>query len=663
MFLRVKTQKYLLFLCTAFVLATTGLALALCTDYYRPAPLMDYVSQEKGTYDISSGNLVEQDCRGCHGESTADRHHGTPMVVLEHQCLTCHPQCTIGTPDCENGATMHRNCLTSGCHDTNDNGGHHVIELTSTDVCTTCHNPNLVGELSPLMDFNTYPAQVDFLPTPFSCENCHWGQAITPKHYLNDGYSDPNNPGHPSTYNHYDQWGNFIGFYEYPQPVNNNMYTHHMGFECVTCHLGDPNNLSCNDPILIRYCERCHSIASLHSIDAHVLGGNGWEAVADSNGEPSVYRTFAGNEKCLACHGGAVQDYTGGLLNKPAIDMGLGGIQPTAGSRGALVTLRGQNFSNQHTIDRSVELRPTGSSDPWISMPIYSWTDTIIEWFLPCWTTFSMGNYDVTVKIEAGRSNKRVFTVKDGGGGFIFPEPRFGPYGTWIKMVSSGCGSVGDAVFEDDFHGVRGLLTFTNASGMWIATKFMYCGYDCLKVRFQDFYQDKNGNYVQDSDEPFSSPTEFPIGNYEVRNKEIFFGDEDGSGNFSVGDTIFNTYESDPSTFTLTDSPIIYRLKPTECGPANIIKIIGYNFGDTQGDSVVHIGDKTFNSSSPRVRLWSNTTIKIRIPNYKCEWFHTDDYKYVTVWVTVNGTDSNKKRLKVLKPSTCSSHSSCTSCH
>src|SRR3989337_3222871 len=92
---------------------------------------------------------------------------------------------------------------------------------------------------------------------------------------------------------------------------------------------------------------------------------------------------------------------------------------------------------------------------------------------------------------------------------------------------------------------------------MWIATKFTYCGYDCLKVRFQDFYQDKNGNYVQDSDEPFSSPTEFPIGNYEVRNKEIFFGDEDGSGNFSIGDTIFNTYESNPLTFTLTDWPIL----------------------------------------------------------------------------------------------------------
>jgi hypothetical protein len=230
-------------------------------------------------------------------------------------------------------------------------------------------------------------------------------------------------------------------------------------------------------------------------------------------------------------------------------------------------------------------------------------------------------------------------------------------------MVSSGCFSVGDAVFEDDYHGVRGLLTFTNASGTWIATKFLDCGYDCIKVRFQDFYHDKNGNYVQDIDEPFSSAIEFLPGDYWVMNKIIYFGDEDGNGNFSPGDTIFNIYENDPSTFTLTNWPIIYRLRPSECEPGNIVKIVGYNFGNTQGDNIIHIGDKVFDSSSPRIKLWSNTTIKVRVPNYKCEWFHMEDYKTMKVWVTVNGTDSNKTRLKVLKPSTCSSHSTFTSCH
>jgi hypothetical protein len=653
-------KKQACLLSIALILALAGLALALCTDNYRPAPLMDYVSQEKGTYDTSSSNLSEQNCRGCHGESTADRHHGTPICQVQHLCTSCHPECTIGTPKCENGITIETNCLAAGCHDTTANGGHHAIELTSANACTTCHNPNLIGELSPLMDFNTYPPQVDFLPTPFSCENCHWGQAITAKHYLNDGYSDPDNPGHPSTYDHYDQWGNFTGFYEYPLPINKNMDTHHIGFECAGCHLGDPNNLSCNDPILIRYCERCHSIASLHSIVPHMLESNGWEAVTDPDGEPSLYRTFAGNEKCMACHGGEVPVYSGELLNKPAIDIGSVGVQPTAGNWGAFVTLRGQNFTNQHTIDRAVELRLAGSSDSWESVPIYSWTENMIEWFLPHWS-FAPGNYDVTVKTEAGRSNKRVFTIKDWPCIDFILLPGSGPYGIWIEV--DGCYfNVGDAVFEDGYHGVRGVLTFTNASGTWIATKFMDCGSDCVKVRFQDLYQDNNGNYIQDPDEPLSSPDEFLSGDYEVRNKEIYFGDEDGSRNFSPGDTIFNTYESDPHSFTLTHSPIIYRLRPAECGPGSIIKIIGYNFSDTQDGSVVHIGNKTFDSSSHRIKRWSNTTIKIRIPNYGCDWFHVNDYKTPKVWVTVNGINSNKKRLKVFKPSACS-YSNCSSCH
>jgi hypothetical protein len=97
--------------------------------------------------------------------------------------------------------------------------------------------------------------------------------------------------------------------------------------------------------------------------------------------------------------------------------------------------------------------------------------------------------------------------------------------------------------------------------------------------------------------------------------------------------------------------------------PGLIIRIIGTNFGNTQGDSVVHIGPKTFNSSSPRIKLWSDTKVKIRLPNYQCEWFKDPHFRYIKTWVTVDGIDSNKKRLKVMKPSTCSSDGSCTSCH
>jgi hypothetical protein len=59
---------------------------------------------------------------------------------------------------------------------------------------------------------------------------------------------------------------------------------------------------------------------------------------------------------------------------------------------------------------------------------------------------------------------------------------------------------MGDYISGDGYSGVKGLLTFTNASGTWIATKFMDCESSCVKVRFQDLYQDINGNYMQDID-------------------------------------------------------------------------------------------------------------------------------------------------------------------
>jgi YD repeat-containing protein len=117
----------------------------------------------------------------------------------------------------------------------------------------------------------------------------------------------------------------------------------------------------------------------------------------------------------------------------------------------------------------------------------------------------------------------------------------------------------------------------------------------------------------------------------------------------------------DPDTQTLNvplsgtgveQGPIINKIRGVK-KPGLIVRIIGTNFGDTQGNSVVHIGPKTFNSSSPRIKLWSDTKIRIRLPNYQCGWFKGQDYKYIRVWVIVDGVDSNKKRIKVLKPASC----------
>ncbi len=122
------------------------------------------------------------------------------------------------------------------------------------------------------------------------------------------------------------------------------------------------------------------------------------------------------------------------------------------------------------------------------------------------------------------------------------------------------------------------------------------------------------------------------------------------NGNFT--DT-FNPYEVHVYHWKETASPIIKRVRPHSCEAGKVIRIIGENFGDTQGDSIVHIGKRTLNSNSPRMKLWTDNRIKLRIPKYKCRWFKGKDLRYRKVWVTVSGIDSNKKRLRVIKPDTC----------
>jgi hypothetical protein len=100
--------------------------------------------------------------------------------------------------------------------------------------------------------------------------------------------------------------------------------------------------------------------------------------------------------------------------------------------------------------------------------------------------------------------------------------------------------------------------------------------------------------------------------------------------------------------------PVIDKPRPGSLYPGEILTITGQGFGDSQGDSQVHIGPKTIT----RVKLWSDTKIRVRIPRYskkKCSWFKHGDgqYRRRTVWVTVGMEDSNTRRIKVMKPDVC----------
>jgi len=107
----------------------------------------------------------------------------------------------------------------------------------------------------------------------------------------------------------------------------------------------------------------------------------------------------------------------------------------------------------------------------------------------------------------------------------------------------------------------------------------------------------------------------------------------------------------------------IEKLKPRPCEPGDKIRIIGSGFGNgisgegspVETKSIVHVGAKQLEYGNPKIRLWTENKIKVKIPRDKytknlCGWFEGSDFRKVKVWVTVGGLDSNKKRLKVMNP-------------
>ena len=111
-------------------------------------------------------------------------------------------------------------------------------------------------------------------------------------------------------------------------------------------------------------------------------------------------------------------------------------------------------------------------------------------------------------------------------------------------------------------------------------------------------------------------------------------------------------YLSGQNAGSSSASPVVDKVRGNK-EPRGIIRIIGQNFGDGQGDSVVHIGPKSLGPNHERTKLWTDSEIKVRLPRYKCAWFKGADSRFRKIWVTVDGVDSNKKKIIINKPDTC----------
>jgi hypothetical protein len=662
---------------TAFmVIILSGIVWALNDTYNRPCPLMDYVPQEIGMFDTRYENLAADDCRGCHGDSLADRHHCTSMVLEDRLCAPCHDLAPVSPY-----LVIITDCTTGGCHSWDDldgpNGWHHNTDLSASGNCVQCHNPNLVGPIGPFLPFQNYPPSV-VTPTPFSCENCHWRQDLVDAPGFDPATEPSSEAGQPSTYHHYDSDGDFVGYHEYGLPIADNFDTHHMGFkggvamQCHRCHSQDPNSETWDpaNPELIRYCEICHDTGTLHNFKSHVgpfgstdpMAVNGWVAIGFHAGgggdKPSAYRPFRGDEMCLGCH--CDDPEAPDLVCSPTIRVKPQGITPSAAGPEHDVELFGECFGEAYDPGRrrvEVKKRPDGAQ--WNEMEIQSWSDDRIVFRIPPLAVLAEGNYSVRVHNEDGAtpdSNQAGLTVVDGClQDYCIPD--HGPCRTKVSL-GNGCGGFGTS--RDTISGPGGtngiyrVIQMTSSQGSYLALNINSWGSYYVTFTVEDFFQDQDGDFIQDSDEGAIAICDGMAPDlWTIDVRSIYYSDDDVTGNYTQGDSISRVESLRPMLFVLTDAPYISKLGAKSLASGRRLKITGVNFGSTEEGGEVRVGLRADAESAllglgkPQdvVKSWSDSKIvvKLKVP---AKW----QGKTRFVWVEKNRKKSNAKRLQILPP-------------
>jgi hypothetical protein len=677
------------------LLGTVGSAWALNADYNRPTPLMDYVPQEIGIYDTMYPDLDEDACRSCHGASLADRHHNNEIVIRDRQCTPCH-DIIEQLP----GVLVFRDCVTDeaslGCHSWDNaqlgvNRWHHTTDLSGSENCTVCHDPNLVKEISAFRSFAEYPPSV-VTPTPFSCENCHWEQAATAP--AGGDPFDNTTKEHPLDKHHYNIWGQSIGYFEYGTDIKGNYDTHHMGFfgnvasQCAKCHSLDPNNLDWDpyNPELIRYCQVCHDVGTLHTLKTldpgfpggalqpHVGDYYAWEAVGfhagGGDGIPTTYRKFNPDEQCFGCHADLIPD-SPVLADCSGFTPSISTMTPQSGACYTYVTLTGVNFGVEQLEDSFVQMRlkPT-AGNPWEPMPVYSWTDTQIEFEIPCWTLVP-GNYQVRVSAACGNSAKVTFALKDWGT-LLSVSPDQGPCGTTLTLTGSGFG--GGQNVPTGTAGDTGIARFVKlvaSSGQYLVKQYPSWSDTQVTAKFYNLSQDYNEDYLEDAPiKKCNGSVSSWLGSYEVYFVTVYY-EESGTSGFDAGDTIMQVTLSDPELFELTAQPVIFRLNPDSIDPRTRLKVAGQNFGPYQTDGIIKVGSKaqwiggttapilcrgkncykypanigelsTGGKVLDRNVLWSNTILKVKF-KVPTKWRGKKKW----IWIEKDGKISNASKILI----------------
>ena len=319
--------------------------------------IMDNAPQDLGIYDSDYANLKEGDCRSCHGNSMADRHHETQRAI-ERQCQDCHEVVNpaglekmtkagkfitktalrTGSED-DFGVTVQHNCVE--CH---EKSWHHKTDYARNGKCSACHSEELVTDVG-AEEKNT-SAITSITPSVESCSNCHAGTDEAPKGLA----------------------------YNIKTPEDNH---HDTGLEtCTFCHQTE-------DEFDIRGCQNCHGKNILHNIEPHVKD----------------------NDMCFGCHGNNIKQ----VAKLPGKAPSIASIDKNKYLVDEIMTIKGSNFGDY--LSQMASHVSFSHKDGVKKLPVVYWSNDTIEVRLAYEFFEKPGSINIAVNTPGGKSGSTSVNV------------------------------------------------------------------------------------------------------------------------------------------------------------------------------------------------------------------------------------------------------------
>ena len=364
-------RKGLIYLTTTLMIL---LLVSLAMAFVPPPP----ANQNLGLYDTVFTGFTTEECKNieCHGDENLPNRHHLLIANEGYNCLDCHAL--------TNGAfEAFRNC--SDCHSISP---HHLTDDAQNFNCSECHG-SFVDDYN---DGHVIPTYAKTIITPDSsykyiddsgakiggCEACH----------------EPDSTVDPQ--------------------IGSNSNTHHnlSGFTAYNCNLCHSSDDSTGTPgeggavLDIRYCERCHGIKSLHSIQYEN---------DDISGELG-YGHIGNSWDCWGCHGFQESNALSSLDSPPDFDSICGPTAPevdkvipneiTAG-QDTVITIYGTSFINECNGTTYTSIVTLDNDTGTIELTqLDSITSTVIEVTIP--GTLVPDVYDLRVVKDGDMSSNKV---------------------------------------------------------------------------------------------------------------------------------------------------------------------------------------------------------------------------------------------------------------